>query len=103
MRRRGPQKRLELLHLQALELRAVQSLAALQAREIGERRALQQAFLERIDDTTRKNGMRHRSAQAQGRGGIFSDYRLRVACVIRDYGMFEREHAPADSRRTHGA
>lgn len=40
----------------------------------------------------------HRAAQAQGRGGIFADYRLRVASVIRDYGMFEREQAPADSR-----
>jgi heme-degrading monooxygenase HmoA len=45
----------------------------------------------------------HRVAQAKGRAGIFSDYRLRVASVIRDYGMFEREQAPADSRSTHGA
>lgn len=41
---------------------------------------------------------RHRLAQARGRAGIFADYRLRVAAVIRDYGMFEREQAPADSR-----
>ena len=40
----------------------------------------------------------HRAAQAKGRGGIFADYRLRVANVIRDYGMFERSEAPADSR-----
>lgn len=40
----------------------------------------------------------HRAAQAKGRGGIFADYRLRVASVIRDYGMFEREQAPSDSR-----
>jgi heme-degrading monooxygenase HmoA len=40
----------------------------------------------------------HRAAQAKGRGGIFADYRLRVAAVIRDYGMFERGQAPADSR-----
>ena len=40
----------------------------------------------------------HRVAQAKGRGGIFADYRLRVASVIRDYGMFERQQAPADSR-----
>lgn len=44
----------------------------------------------------------HRAAQAKGRGGIFADYRLRVASVIRDYGMFEREQAPADSRAIHG-
>lgn len=40
----------------------------------------------------------HRSAQAQGRGGIFRNYRLRVAGVIRDYGMTERAQAPRDSR-----
>jgi len=40
----------------------------------------------------------HRAAQAKGRGGIFADYRLRVASVIRDYGMAEREQAPSDSR-----
>jgi heme-degrading monooxygenase HmoA len=45
----------------------------------------------------------HRAAQAKGRGGIFSDYRLRVAGVIRDYGMFDRAQAPADSRGKHGA
>jgi heme-degrading monooxygenase HmoA len=44
----------------------------------------------------------HRAAQAKGRGGIFADYRLRVASVIRDYGMFEREQAPSDSRKWHG-
>lgn len=45
----------------------------------------------------------HRGAQAAGRGGIFDDYRLRVAEVLRDYGMFEREEAPDDSRDHHGA
>jgi len=43
----------------------------------------------------------HRIAQAKGRGGIFADYRLRVASVIRDYGMSERAEAPADSRAVH--
>jgi heme-degrading monooxygenase HmoA len=43
----------------------------------------------------------HRAAQAKGRGGIFADYRLRVASVIRDYGMSERGEAPADSRAAH--
>jgi hypothetical protein len=33
---------------------------------------------------------------------VFSDYRLRVAAVVRDYGMSDhREHAPADSRAFH--
>ncbi len=43
----------------------------------------------------------HRAAQAKGRAGIFKDYRLRIAGVIRDYGMFERAQAPQDSRRVH--
>ncbi|MBU6297818.1 MAG: antibiotic biosynthesis monooxygenase [Alphaproteobacteria bacterium] len=45
----------------------------------------------------------HRAAQEKGRGGIFKDYRLRIAGVIRDYGMTERAEAPADSREKHGA
>jgi heme-degrading monooxygenase HmoA len=44
----------------------------------------------------------HRRAQAAGRGGVFADYRLRVASVIRDYGMTERVQAPADSRAVNG-
>jgi heme-degrading monooxygenase HmoA len=45
----------------------------------------------------------HRIAQGKGRSGVFADYRLRVASVIRDYGMFERAEAPADSRARHDA
>lgn len=44
----------------------------------------------------------HRNAQSKGRSGVFSDYRLKVAHVLRDYGMFDREQAPADSRDRHG-
>ena len=44
----------------------------------------------------------HRKAQAQGRSGIFTDYKLRIAHVIRDYGMFDRDEAPEDSRASHG-
>jgi heme-degrading monooxygenase HmoA len=43
----------------------------------------------------------HRRAQAAGRGGVFADYRLRVAAVLRDYGMKARDEAPADSRAVH--
>jgi len=43
----------------------------------------------------------HRSAQAKGRASIFRDYRLRIAGVIRDYGMFNREQVPADSKEFH--
>ncbi len=45
----------------------------------------------------------HRAAQARGRGELFRDYRLRVASVLRDYGMNDRAQAPADSRALHGA
>lgn len=40
----------------------------------------------------------HRRAQSAGREEVFANYRLRVAQVLRDYGMDEREQAPADSR-----
>ena len=43
----------------------------------------------------------HRAAQAKGRAGIFRNYRLRVAGVLRDYGMNERAQAPQDSRAAH--
>ncbi len=43
----------------------------------------------------------HRTAQGAGRNGIFDDYRLRIAGVIRDYGMTDRAQAPADSRGAH--
>lgn len=49
-----------------------------------------------------RNLEKHRRAQEKGRGGVFDDYRLRVAHVIRDYGMFERDEAPGDSRAAHG-
>ncbi len=45
---------------------------------------------------------RHRGAQSAGRSLMFEDYRLRVAGVIRDYGMEDRAQAPADSRAHHG-
>ncbi|WP_375688748.1 antibiotic biosynthesis monooxygenase family protein [Pseudooceanicola sp. LIPI14-2-Ac024] len=45
----------------------------------------------------------HRAAQAAGRGGIFSGYRLRIAHVLRDYGMDNRAEAPADSKAVHDA
>ncbi|BEV72581.1 MULTISPECIES: antibiotic biosynthesis monooxygenase [unclassified Paludibacterium] len=45
----------------------------------------------------------HRRAQQAGRNGVFAAYRLRVASVMRDYGLDERTQAPADSRIRHGA
>jgi len=49
-----------------------------------------------------RNIEHHRQAQAAGRGGVLRDYRLRVAGVIRDYGMTERAEAPKDSRAANG-
>lgn len=44
----------------------------------------------------------HRSTQVAGRDHVFADYRLRVAAVVRDYGMTDRAQAPDDSRTVHG-
>jgi len=49
-----------------------------------------------------RNTAEHRAAQTTGRAVVFSDYRLRIAEVIRDYGMQAREQAPHDSRGVHG-
>lgn len=43
----------------------------------------------------------HRETQSKGRNGVFKDYRLRIAPVRRDYGMFHREEAPKDSQTYH--
>jgi heme-degrading monooxygenase HmoA len=58
----------------------------------------------RDEEAVRKwrNVQKHREAQAKGRGGIFTAYRLRVASVIRDYEMDRREQAPRDSVELHG-
>ncbi|WP_025031253.1 antibiotic biosynthesis monooxygenase family protein [Nitratireductor aquibiodomus] len=50
-----------------------------------------------------RNTEEHRQAQRAGRGGIFAGYRLRIAHVLRDYGMTERAEAPEDSRALHDA
>ena len=36
----------------------------------------------------------HRQAQAAGRDAVFTDYRLRIANVVRDYGLNDRAEAP---------
>ena len=48
-----------------------------------------------------RNRPRHRATQVQGRSGVFADYRLRIASVVRDYGMNDRAEAPADSLELH--
>ena len=49
-----------------------------------------------------RNLAEHRAAQAKGRNELLCNYRLRIAGVIRDYGMSEREQVPSDSRARHG-
>ena len=51
--------------------------------------------------TAWRNITEHRAAQALGRETYFADYRLRIAGVIRDYGLQERAQAPNDSRGRH--
>ncbi|HSS06877.1 MAG TPA: antibiotic biosynthesis monooxygenase [Rhodanobacteraceae bacterium] len=49
-----------------------------------------------------RNVEAHRRIQARGRETIFADYRLRIAHVLRDYGLNDRAQAPDDSRQVHG-
>ncbi|NHA05687.1 antibiotic biosynthesis monooxygenase [Mucilaginibacter sp. HC2] len=48
-----------------------------------------------------RNVEMHREAQAKGRDYVFKDYHLRIAHLVRDYGMFDRKEAPQDSRQAH--
>ena len=50
-----------------------------------------------------RNIPQHRRTQAKGRATIFENYHLRIAGVIRDYGMNDRAQVPKDSRATHDA
>jgi heme-degrading monooxygenase HmoA len=43
-----------------------------------------------------RNQLDHRKAQARGKAGMFRDYRLRIAQVMRDYGPNDRTQAPVD-------
>jgi len=49
-----------------------------------------------------RNCEEHRAAQSAGRHGVLKDYRLRIAAIVRDYGMTERVQAPRDSRTANG-
>jgi len=48
-----------------------------------------------------RNLEEHRRVQRAGRESIFAGYRLRVARVLRDYGLEARDEAPADSQHAH--
>lgn len=53
--------------------------------------------------TAWRNSEQHRAAQSLGRHGVFDNYRLRIASVVRDYGLNDRNEAPEDSRAFHAA
>jgi heme-degrading monooxygenase HmoA len=57
----------------------------------------------RDEESVRKwrNLQKHREAQAKGRAGVFTKYRLRVAQVLRDYTHDDRAQVPKDSRSFH--
>lgn len=48
-----------------------------------------------------RNLSQHRTAQSLGRQKFFTGYRLRMADVSRDYGMFDRQQVPTDSQSIH--
>jgi len=49
-----------------------------------------------------RNQLPHRDGQQKGKDELFSEYRVRVAQVMRDYINEERSQAPADSMRALG-
>jgi heme-degrading monooxygenase HmoA len=48
-----------------------------------------------------RNLQSHREAQLKGRSDLFRNYRIRIAGVMRDYGLSDRDQAPADSLADH--
>ena len=60
------------------------------------------SFWENEESVSRwRNFEKHRHAQAKGRSSLFSDYRIRVGCIDRDYSMTERGQVPNDSFKAH--
>lgn len=48
-----------------------------------------------------RNTQQHRDAQRIGRSETFQSYRIRVAHVVRDYGLLDRDEVPIDSQHAH--
>ncbi|MBH98606.1 MAG: antibiotic biosynthesis monooxygenase [Rhodospirillaceae bacterium] len=48
-----------------------------------------------------RNVVEHRKAQKAGIETIFSDYRIRIGDIKRDYGMHKKKGAPQDSKQFH--
>ncbi|MEP6712944.1 MAG: antibiotic biosynthesis monooxygenase [Ferruginibacter sp.] len=69
---------------------------------INQEKILSLSFFENEESIKQwRNLETHRTAQAKGREYVFKDYHLRIAEVNRDYGMFDRKEAPADSKSFH--
>ena len=51
---------------------------------------------------TWRNLEAYRAAQREGREEVFRDYRLRIAGIMRDYGMNDRVEATPDNRAANG-
>ena len=65
---------------------------------IDEKKLLSLSFWESEDAIAGwRNLLEHRSAQKVGKESLFSNYRIRVANVVRDYTNNERHEAPNDS------
>ena len=65
---------------------------------VDEQKLLSLSFWEDEESITKwRNLLEHRAAQQRGYDELFEEYRIRVAEVVRDYSMDEREQAPADS------
>lgn len=48
-----------------------------------------------------RNNLTHRQAQEKGRASTFSDYRIRIGSIVRDYTLSDRTEAPKDSNEYH--
>ncbi|MEH6629376.1 MAG: antibiotic biosynthesis monooxygenase [Halopseudomonas aestusnigri] len=59
-------------------------------------------FVDEKAVTAWRNTSEHRRVQALGRKKLFTDYRLCMADVSRDYSMIRRDDVPEDSRLVHG-
>lgn len=67
-----------------------------------EHKVLSLSFWENEEAIERwRNVEAHRMGQAEGIKNIFTNYRIRVAPVVRDYTKTSREQAPKDSRKRH--
>lgn len=60
-------------------------------------------FTDEAAVTRWRNSPTHRRAQDLGRNRYFTNYRLRMAKLVRDYGPTDRAQAPSDSTLHHEA